>query len=127
MGAANIVVVYFILALLIERACEVAMDLLTAVGAVIPKDRADPTSVQNNRRAVSVTICMGFAVVISLAGLRLVEMILVLATDTNPETGRYFAGMDVLLTALILAGGSDGIHQIMRKMLGERPPALAQE
>jgi hypothetical protein len=35
-GAANILLVFFVLALLIERACEVVLELLTAAGAVPP-------------------------------------------------------------------------------------------
>lgn len=124
-GAANIILVYFVLALLVERACEVAMDLLTATGVLAPKDPSDATSVPHNRRAVSMGVCLVFSVAISLAGLRMVEMILVVATGTDPNTPAYFSAMDVVLTALILSGGADGVHQILRGVLGEKPPAPA--
>ncbi len=121
-GAANIILVYFVLALLVERACEVVMDLLTAVGVVAAKDGAAQGSKQPERRMVSIFVCLVFAIVISLAGLRLVEMILEIATKSDVQTEAYFAVMDTLLTSLILAGGSDGTHQIMRSLLGEKPP-----
>jgi hypothetical protein len=119
-GAANIVLVYFILALLIERACEVALSIITAVGLVVAKDASGQRDDQKDRIIVSVLICLVFAAAISLAGLRLVEMILNLATQTDMPSDWSFRLIDALLTSLILAGGSDGIHQIMRKILGEK-------
>jgi hypothetical protein len=71
---------------------------------------------------VSIFVCLVFAIVISLAGLRLVEMILEVATNSDVQLKGYFAAVDALLTSLILAGGSDGIHQIMRSLLGEKSP-----
>lgn len=121
-GAANIVMVYFVLALLVERACEVVMELLTAVGAVEPKDQSATGKFQSDRRMVSIFVCLVFSVVISLAGLRLVEMILEVATASDIQPEPYFAAVDALLTSLILAGGSDGVHQIMRALLGDKSP-----
>lgn len=121
-GAANIILVYFVLALLIERACEVAMDLMTASGVVSPKDVSTSGENVSGRRMVSAFVCLVFAVVISLAGLRLIEMILEVATSSDITSAGYFAAVDALLTSLILAGGSDGIHQIMRSLLGDKSP-----
>lgn len=121
-GAANIILVYFVIALLIERACEVAMDLMTASGIVPPKDASATDASVSGRRMVSAFVCLVFAIVISLAGLRLVEMILEVATSSDIASADYFTMVDALLTSLILAGGSDGIHQIMRALLGDKTP-----
>lgn len=121
-GAANIILVYFVLALLIERACEVAMDLMTALGVVPPKGASTTDAIVFGRRMVSASVCLVFAIVISLAGLRLVEMILEVATSSDIASADYFTVADALLTSLILAGGSDGIHQIMRSLLGDKTP-----
>jgi len=121
-GTANIILVYFVLALLVERACEVVMDLLTAAGVVTAKAGSGQGSIQSDRRMISIFVCLVFAIVISLAGLRLVEMILEVATKSDVQPKGYFAAVDALLTSLILAGGSDGIHQIMRSLLGEKSP-----
>lgn len=121
-GAANIILVYFVFALLVERACEVAMDLLTAAGLVSPKDASSKRITDTERRAISVLLCLVFSIIISLAGLRLVEMILVFATDIGDPLPVFFKVADALLTTLILAGGSDGIHQILRSLLGEKTP-----
>jgi hypothetical protein len=58
---------------------------------------------------------------VSLVGLRMVEMILNVATTTDLEPEGYFSAVDALLTSLVLAGGSDGIHKILRPLLGGRP------
>ena len=121
-GAANIILVYFVLALLVERACEVVMDLLTSTGAVPPKAAANAQSARSGRRMISILVCLLFSVVICVAGLRLIEMILVVATNGDIALVGYFAAVDALLTSLILAGGSDGIHQIMRSLLGDKSP-----
>jgi len=111
-----------ILSGVIERACEVVMDILTANGAVVEKDSTDPGTAQSERRAISMFICLLFAVVVSLAGLRLVESILGLAATNGFVPKPYFTTIDAFLTALILAGGSDGVHQIMTRILGEKTP-----
>jgi hypothetical protein len=49
-------------------------------------------------------------------------MILEVATKSDVQPEAYFAAVDTLLTSFILAGGSDGIHQIMRSLLGEKSP-----
>lgn len=119
-GAANIIMVYFVLALLIERACEVAMDILTAAGAVAPKPTAGQDEGASDRRLVSLTICLLFAAFVTLAGLRLVEMILGVATTGDLQLAGYFAGADALLTCLFLAGGSEGVHQVMLQITGQK-------
>jgi len=81
-----------------------------------------PGTAQSERRAISMFICLLFAVVVSLAGLRLVESILGLAATNGFVPKPYFTTIDAFLTALILAGGSDGVHQIMTRILGEKTP-----
>ncbi|MCF2869490.1 hypothetical protein L0664_00300 [Octadecabacter sp. G9-8] len=118
-GAANIILVFFVLALLIERACEVAMNLLTASGAVPAERASEPGNAKSDRKMVSIFVCLAFSIVISLAGVRLVEMILDLAAKTVFQPNGYFKAADTLLTALVIAGGSDGFHQILRPLLGD--------
>lgn len=119
-GAANIIMIFFVFALLIERACEVAMALLTAAGTV-PPETPPANSASSDRKMVSIFVCLTFSTVVSLSGLRLVEMILnvAAASDVTPEG--YFTIFDTVLTALILAGGSDGFHQILRPLLDKKP------
>lgn len=121
-GASNIILVFFVLALIVERACEVVMDVMTASGNVPAKPASDNGENTGDRRLVSVFVCLVFSVVISLAGLRLVEMILEVATASDIAPAGYFAAIDALVTSLILAGGSDGIHQVMRSLLGQKSP-----
>lgn len=118
-GAANILLIFFVFALLIERACEVTMALLTAAGTVPPKDTSGD-SATSDRMMVSIFVCLAFSIVISLSGLRLVEMILNVAATTDVTPEGYFTIADTLLTALILAGGSDGIHQMLRPLLRDK-------
>lgn len=125
LAVSNMLLVYFILALLIERACEVVMDLLTAFGAVVPKDPTSDAAEHSARRLISMMICLVFAVVITLAGLRLVEAVLGLTTDGDVTYPAYFAYVDAILTCLILTGGSDGLHQIIRSILGAKTPGEA--
>lgn len=122
-GATNILIVYFILALLIERACEVAMDLLTGLGAVAPEEPETPDVKKPERRMASVLLCLVFATAISGTGLRLVEMILATASIGEFQADNAFRWIDMTLTALILAGGSDGVHQIIRSLPGGSKPA----
>ncbi|MEM6550283.1 MAG: hypothetical protein AAF713_21475 [Pseudomonadota bacterium] len=125
-GATNILLVYLVLALLIERGCEVAMDVLTAIGAVPPEDPAESEVAQPERRIASVLICLVFAAAIASIGLRLVEMILTTVTGPDFVAPESFRWIDMALTALILAGGSEGIHQIIRALPGSEKPAAVK-
>lgn len=98
------------------------MDLMTASGIVPSKGASTSDAIVSGRRLVSAFVCLVFAIVISHAGLRLVEMVLEVATSSEIASADYFRVVDALLTSLILAGGSDGIHQIMRSLLGDKTP-----
>lgn len=122
-ASTNLLLVYLVFAAFIERGCEVAMNMLTALGVVAPKSNAPNAPQQTDRSMVSSVICLVFAIGISLAGLRLIEMILnVASVGKLSDLGDYFKIVDVFLTALILAGGSEGIHKIIGAIEGEDPP-----
>ena len=118
----NVLLIYFILALAIERGCEVAMDLLLALKVVPPKSLQTAASANLERRLVSLTLCLLLASGLSLAGLRFGEAVLELAAMPAPVTEGYFRVIDAAMTALLLAGGSDGVHQVLRRLLGDKTP-----
>lgn len=120
LGAANIVLIYFVLALIIERACEVSVDALTATDLLPHKTSAQDDAALAERRLVSVVICVVFGTGVSLAGLRLIEMILSLAVIEPVDLTGTFVAADTVLTGLILAGGSEGLHRILRRLLGAK-------
>ncbi|CUH76667.1 hypothetical protein TRM7557_01010 [Tritonibacter multivorans] len=119
---ANILLVYFILALVIERGCEVAMELFQALRVVPPKSAAPEDAANRERSLVSLVVCLLLASALSLAGLRLGEAVLSLAASTAPATEGYFNLIDAAMTVLLLAGGSEGVHQIIRRLLGDKVP-----
>lgn len=119
-GVANILMVYFFLALVIERGCEVAMDLLTAIGIVLPANDSADAPAQSSRKIIASLVCLVFSVFISLAGLRLAEMILNVATNSTFQPEGNFAHIDTLLTSFFLAGGSEGVHRIIRRLLPDQ-------
>ncbi|GAB5447928.1 hypothetical protein [Gymnodinialimonas sp.] len=121
-SAANILLVYFVLALMIERSCEVVMDALTALGLVPPGIKPETEPQPRRRTLMAILVCLGFAVAIMLTGVRLIEMILIAASDAPIVTTSAFVYADTILTAFILAGGSEGIHRLISKLLGEKNP-----
>lgn len=49
-----------------------------------------------------------FGIIISLAGIRILDQLL-----QNPSSaGRLFGFFDIVITGLVIAGGSEGIHQV---------------
>lgn len=121
-SAANILLVYFVLALMIERGCEVAMDVATALSLVPPKNKPDSAPQPRERTMVAVLLCLGFAVAITLTGMRLIEMVLKAASESAFAPTGGFVYADTVLTAFILAGGSEGIHRLIRTLLGDKDP-----
>lgn len=121
-SAANILLVYFVLALMIERSCEVAMDVLTALGLVPPGIKPESDPQPSERTLMAVLVCLGFAVAIMLTGVRLIEMILIAASEAPVVTSTAFVYADTILTAFILAGGSEGIHRLISRLLGAKNP-----
>lgn len=121
-SSVNLLLVFVVFAAFIERACEVSVNILTSAGVVPPEDTSANAPAQSSRKIVAALICLVFAVGVSLAGLRLIEMVLTYAAQEsdNVKFKNYFTMVDVLITSLILAGGSDGIHKIVRAIEG--PP-----
>jgi hypothetical protein len=123
--ATNVLMVFLVIAVAIERGCEGVMETITAAG-LIPAKPADGTSdpeISNARALVGNMLCLSFAAAISLFGLRLVEMVLESATDTSIDASKGTAFVDALLTALILAGGSNGIHKMIKSFQSSGQPA----
>lgn len=126
-GVANILMVFVVIAVFIERACEVAVDLLTDFGLLPPKPAEGAEAGAQARRLNSSLICLGFGVAISLLGFRLVEtMLTLIVAPSSSDTlnfPAYFDKVDTLLTALVLAGGSEGIHRMIEAITGEKGDA----
>ena len=115
-GVTNLLLIFALLALLIESACEVAVNSLTALGLIPAGDKSNPT-VQGQRALASTTICWVLAMFVTQAGLRLIEAVLKLVAVDGDLSGitPSFAYIDVVLTVLILSGGSDNIHKIIKR------------
>ncbi|MFK7876803.1 MAG: hypothetical protein AB8B71_13650 [Paracoccaceae bacterium] len=121
----NILLVFLVFATFIERACEIALSLLTSLRLVPQKIETEASGGPNDRtrRLVGGSICFVFAMIIALVGVRLIETTLTLATlpadyaGSEPWTltgiGPSFVVFDTILTALILSGGSEQIHKII--------------
>lgn len=113
---------FAIVALVIERACEVFMSALTALGVMPEKpkdaDAADDTSVRRIRTLGSLLICFCLAGLFMWGGLFAMEMIVAALFDGEEaqETTSAFRFGDVALTMLVLAGGSDGVHQVINRI-----------
>ena len=67
-------------------------------------------------------ICLVFALAISLAGMRLAEAILNVATGGVFAPEGSFTYVDTLLTSFFLAGGSEGIHRVISRLLPDQRP-----
>lgn len=121
---ANILVVYFVLALLIERACEVGVSVLTATNVIRAGDGVEGSEIDRERKLVSTILCFGFSIGVALLGVRLIEMVLIVAIEDPTDANRAavlaqiasFPVADSILTALILSGGSDQIHSIIKRL-----------
>jgi hypothetical protein len=140
----------FAIAAFIERAVEIViattrgphtLELQRALDGAHPKERGlrralDHYKLQTQR--ISFGISLALSVAAALSGVRSVSPLLA------PSVGatRWFDLFDVTLTSLLLAGGSDGIHQVVttitsfldasksgsqRKSLPPPPPAEHKE
>jgi hypothetical protein len=128
----------FIVALFVERAVEVIISVLRDAGAapletqvdaaqkkIKEQARVTPGSVayldelQRAQAALStyragtkeIALCISFVLglFVSLAGVRALDAIV----NSVPSNNWLFPIADILLTGAIVAGGSDGVHQMM--------------
>ena len=115
----------FVIVLLVERATEIAItiwrqsaaDAMKEEISLLAKDatRADELMTKSKAFAVyqagtkSIALLIGFSlgVIVCSAGVGL----LVTVVDTSRANINFMRGVDILLTAGLIAGGSDGFHQ----------------
>ena len=74
-GITNLLLIYFVLALLIERACQVAMTSMTFLGLAPAEDKSN-VQTQSMRSLIATAICLLLATGITLSGLRLMTGVL---------------------------------------------------
>jgi hypothetical protein len=75
------------------------------------KHDLDLYKLQTQRHAF--TISLAFALIAAIVGVRAVTPLIAATADRPANQQLGFAVFEVLLTALLLAGGSDGIHQLV--------------
>jgi len=119
---ANVMAPLMAIALFIERAVEVVISSWRNEGAqhlkAVADHATDPVSKVNAQRALEVyrdqTQMLSFitsvtiSAVAAMAGVRAIAPLV----QGAPTTGVFYA-FDVAITALLLAGGADGLHQIV--------------
>jgi hypothetical protein len=118
----------FAIAAFIERAVEVvistwrgpkALELTQAVDAAKAAEtesRKHEEAVQHYRmetQAYAFAVSLGLSMFASMAGVRAVAALVGPTQSTSPRQQLGFTILDVTLTSLLLAGGSDGIHQVV--------------
>ncbi|WP_224816427.1 hypothetical protein [Hasllibacter sp. MH4015] len=114
MRAFNIVVLLLLVSFIIERACEGMLGALTDIG-LIPAKSEGPQA-QSRRNLVSFLICLTIASLIVVNGIFLGEMVLTgLAGDIGgAQPATWFRFVDAALTSLVLVGGAQGIHRLLK-------------
>jgi len=124
---ANVMAPLIAIALFIERAVEVVISSWRDEGANHLKNAAqtakDPTSAafaqaalntyRHQTQTLSFITSFTISAVAAMAGVRAVAPLV----QNAPTTGVFYA-FDVALTALLLAGGADGLHQIVTTFTG---------
>jgi hypothetical protein len=116
----------FMMAAFIERAVEVVITAWrdeTALKLQHAADTAGPEDVASKRHELDLyklqtqrhafTISLALALMAAIVGVRALTPLVAAATDRPPNQQLGFTIFEVLLTALLLAGGSDGIHQLV--------------
>lgn len=119
---ANVMAPLIAIALFIERAVEVVISSWRNEGAAhlkaVADNATDPVSKVNAQRAVEIykdqTQTLSFitsvtiSAVAAMAGVRAIAPLV-----QNAPTSGVFYAFDVGITAMLLAGGADGLHQIV--------------
>jgi hypothetical protein len=103
----------------LEQACEAAQDKVDEETRVNPGSVADLGEVHRTQAAIAayrsetkqIALCIGFVLglFVSLAGVRALDSIV----NTVPAANWLFPIADIILTGAIIAGGSDGVHQMV--------------
>lgn len=105
---------FIFLALVIERVCEVAMLALTRLAVLPPDPRKDPDAPDSPiRSGVGMALCLVLSTIIALQGYHFLEHTLKTFPVNLPKSQK-FTSIDVVVTSLLLVGGADGIHQILK-------------
>ncbi|MEM1364318.1 MAG: hypothetical protein AAGH82_01080 [Pseudomonadota bacterium] len=146
LDVANLLAVFFVLALFLERACEVAVGILTAANVLPedPKARKDPESEEDQgtlapkaakvlaeqkalqaKQAKAATktrflaaqlLCLSAGLVAAYYGFRLLTMSSDILIIKPPEQATW-QRLDIIVTAFVLAGGAKGIHDLIERVL----------
>ena len=107
----------------LRRKIDVVNGRLTeAKGKALPQ--LDVIAAEKASTAGAISVVMGLAV--ALSGILVFDQFLSdtaranLGTELHSYQSWIFRGVDTALTALLLAGGADGIHQLVKDFLGKR-------
>lgn len=114
----------FAIALFFERCIEVVVAIFRNKTAELLKNELDKphhnkdaeTNLTNYRlETQSISLRIGFVVgiVVSAAGIRILGELVTIPSYISQPQQNFFHLVDIFITAGVLAGGSDGIHQIM--------------
>lgn len=123
-AALNLLAIFFVVSVLLERACEVLVNILTSLGALPAQDAEAPNdaffTASSVRTLAAILICLLLSGLLVGSGLFLTEMIMdtVLLSDQDFGSDWSFRAADIAITMLILAGGSEGIHLVMKRIKG---------
>jgi len=121
-GIVNALMVFFVIAILIERACEVLVKIFTVFRIIDEKDDQN-NEVKRYRFMISTAICLALSSFVTISGLRLTSNVIEVVASSNLPSISFdpiFLYTDIIVTILILTGGSDGIHQIIER-IQQRP------
>jgi hypothetical protein len=109
----------FAVAAFIERAVEIVISTWRDAGADL---RGGPNLVEYKRQTKSYAYMLSFGLSLfaSAVGVRGLSSLVDPSKlgALSPRQHLWFTGFDVVLTALLLSGGSDGIHQVVTMITG---------
>lgn len=120
----NTFVIFILLAMIIEVACEVFVSVLTIM-KLLPADPTDTpgmtdddkTEATRERKGFALLLCIVFGLLVATNGFLFMQLSLQALTKTGTEIDAImWRQLDVVVTALVLAGGADGIHQIWKSL-----------
>lgn len=116
-----ILTAYLLIVIFVEQACEVVINVMfgrkTNTASSAPFDVSDRT-----RFLVSQAFCVALAVAVALIGFRVLAQVApVLGYSLPPEDAdlKQFNAVDTVLSALLLAGGAERFHQIIKGPFNE--------
>lgn len=116
-----ILTAYLLIVVFVEQACEVVINVMfgrkTNTASSAPFDVSDRT-----RFLVSQAFCVALAVAVALIGFRVLAQItpaLGYQLPTDSDDLVRFNAVDTVLSALLLAGGAERFHQIIKGPFNE--------